>query len=280
MGPLHTVMLYTAPYWATLRPTELPCTLMSFTASFFLAPLYPLSYTAPSELCCTPLSCAFILLSYTLLSYTAPCWAMMLPAELASPSLLSCTLLNYWLCCTFWAMLHLTEPWGTLLSYTAPNWATLYSLSCAAPYWAREHPAEIHSTPYELAHHDWAMLHPTELRWRLLSFAEPDWATLCSRELLCSLLSYASPCELHYSLTELPSVLVPLCNFVKCRNAGLSGTGISVPQSGTGMLRYRTEMLFVFILQETEFRNRKNARLWQIFSYEMQHAHAWHVSNI
>ncbi len=31
-----------------------------------------------------------------------------------------------------------------------------------------------------------------------------------------------------------------LCNFVKCRNAGLSGTGISVPQSGTGMLRYRT----------------------------------------
>jgi len=148
-------------------------------------------------------------------------------------------------------MLHLTEPWGTLLSYTAPNWATLYSLSCAAPYWAKEHPAEIHSTPYELAHHDWAMLHPTELRWRLLSFAEPDWATLCSRELLCSLLSYASPCELHYSLTELPSVLVPLCNFVKCRNAGLSGTGISVSQSGTGsvsqsgtgMLRYRTEML-------------------------------------
>jgi hypothetical protein len=64
-----------------------------------------------------------------------------------------------------------------------------------------------------------------------------------SGELRCSLLNYAAPCELHYSLTELPSVLVPLCNFVKCQNAGLSGTGISVPQSGAGVLRYRTEIL-------------------------------------
>ncbi len=81
------------------------------------------------------------------------------------------------------------------------------------------------------------MLHPTELRWTLLSYTEPT-------ELRCSLLSYAAPCELHYSLTELPSVHIPLWNFVgKCWNAGLSGTGISVPQSGTEMLRYRTEML-------------------------------------
>jgi hypothetical protein len=64
-----------------------------------------------------------------------------------------------------------------------------------------------------------------------------------SGELRCSLLSYAAPCELHYSVTELPSELVPLCNFVKCQNAGLSGTGISVPQSGAGTLRYRTEIL-------------------------------------
>jgi hypothetical protein len=39
------------------------------------------------------------------------------------------------------------------------------------------------------------------------------------------------------------SVLIPLCNFVKCQNGGLFGTGIRVPQSGIGMLRYRTEML-------------------------------------
>ncbi len=38
-------------------------------------------------------------------------------------------------------------------------------------------------------------------------------------------------------------MLVPLGNFVKSRNAGLSGTGIRVPQSGTGMPRQRTEML-------------------------------------
>ncbi len=163
---------------------------------------------------------------------------MMLPAELAFPTLLSCTLLNYWLCCTFWAMLHLTEPRGILLSYAAPSWATLYPLSYAAPYWAKVHLAEIHSTPYELP-----MLHSTELRWTLLSYAEPYWAMLYPSELRCSILSYTAPCELHYSLTELPSALVPLCNFVKCRNAGLSGTGTSVSQSGTGMLRYRSEML-------------------------------------
>ena len=97
--------------------------------------------------------------------------------------------------------------------------------------------------PNELAHPNWATLHPTEQRWTLLSYAVPYCATLFSTELLSSLLSYAAPCELHYSLTELPSVLVPLCNFVKCRNVGLSGTGISVPQSGTRMLRYRTELL-------------------------------------
>jgi hypothetical protein len=54
---LHcTILSYPAPYWTTLHPNELP--------SFFWAPLYPLSYTAPSELCCTPLSCTCILLSY------------------------------------------------------------------------------------------------------------------------------------------------------------------------------------------------------------------------
>ncbi len=87
-----------------------------------------------------------------LLSHTAPCWAMMQPAELPSPILLSCI--------PFWTMLH-------LLSNAAPYWATLYPPSCAAPYWAKVHPAEIHSTPYELSHPYWATWHPTELRWTL-----------------------------------------------------------------------------------------------------------------
>ncbi len=135
-------------------------------------------------------------------------------------------------CCT------LLSHGGTLLSYAAPYWATLNPLSSAASYWAKVHLAEIHSTI-------------TELRCTLMSctlnptlrYAGPSWATLYPTELRCSLLSYAAPCELHYSLTELPSVLVPLCTFVKCRKAGLSGIGIRVPQSGNGMLRYRTEVM-------------------------------------
>ncbi len=184
----------------------------------FLVSLYPLSYTAPSELCCTPLSCACILLSYN-----TPYWATLHPVELWCRGL-GHPLPTYWamlypseIHCTFWAMLHLTEPRGTLLSYTAP--------------------------PYLLAHPNWTTLQHTELRWTLLSHAEPYWATLYPTELRCSLRSYAAPCELHYSLTELPTVLVPLCNFVKCRNAELSGTGISVPQYGAGMLRYGTDII-------------------------------------
>jgi hypothetical protein len=85
---LHTAKLYAAPYWATLHPTELHCNV------FF-------SSAVPSELHCT-------------------LWAMMQPAELPSPTLLSCSILNYAApseqCCTllshgalFWATLHLPE---------------------------------------------------------------------------------------------------------------------------------------------------------------------------
>ncbi len=104
--------------------TELPCTLLSFTASFFellctlWATLHHLSYAAshgaapafywahstqPTELHCT-------LLSYD----EACCLAMMLP----SPTLLSYAV-------PFWNTLHLTDPRGTLLPYAAPYWATL-----------------------------------------------------------------------------------------------------------------------------------------------------------
>ncbi len=128
-------------------------------------------------------------------------------------------------------MLYLTEPRGTLLSYAAPYWATLHLTVLRWTHKAELRPIELRCTLLSYTQNpNWATMHPTELRWTLLSYAEPYWATLY-------------PTELHYSPTELPSVLVPLCNFVKCRNAGLSGTGIRVTQSGTGMLRYRTEML-------------------------------------
>ncbi len=140
---------------------------------------------------------------------------MMQPAELPSSTLLSCTLPE--LCYIFWGMLQLTEPWGTLLSYTAPYWATLYQLSCVVFYWAKLRPAEIHSTLYEPAYPNWATLHSTELCRTLQSCAKPYWAMLYPTEQRCSLVSYVAPCELHYSLTELPSVLVPLCTFVKCQ---------------------------------------------------------------
>jgi hypothetical protein len=181
-GTLHTAKLYTAPYWAS--PNSFSSAVPSVLHCTLWAMLHP-----------TELRLHSIELYHALISYTAPCWAVVQPAELPSSELR----------CTSWAMLHLIEPWGTLLSYGAPHWAMLYLLSFAAPYWAKVHPAELHSTL-------------TELRCTLLSYAEPYLVTLYPTELRCSLLRYAAPCKLYYSLTELPSVLVPLCNFVKCRS--------------------------------------------------------------
>ncbi len=156
-----TLVSYSAAFWAiydapclvtlhpwatllsyTLRRTELPCSLLSFTASFL-----------PSELHCTlwamlhptEMRLHSIELEHALMSYTSPCrakvqpavltslspyWAMLYPSELAAPAEQCCTLLSR----------------GTLLSYAAPYWATLYPPSCAAPYWAKLNPAELHST--------------------------------------------------------------------------------------------------------------------------------------
>ncbi len=88
-------MSYAAPFWATLQPTKLCCTLLSYAAPY-------LSCAAPSEICCalraklhpSELSC-------TLLSYVAPYWATLYPFELRF------TLLSYAL--PFWATLHPTE---------------------------------------------------------------------------------------------------------------------------------------------------------------------------
>ncbi len=180
----------------------------------------------------------------TLFSYDAACWA-----TLSHPAELCYTFLNYSApseqCSTLLSQGHSTELRCTLLSNAVP----VYPLSCAAPYWAKVHPADLHSTPLRAsspllsyAEPYWATLNPTELHWTLLSYTEPYWATLYPNELRCSMQHHVSYTT-DYSLTELPSVLIPFCNFVKCRNAGLSGTGIRVAQSGTGMLRYRTEML-------------------------------------
>ncbi len=164
-----------------LKRTELPCTLGSFTASFFelrctlWATLHPLSYTAPSELWCTPLSCAYWAITHpyklhcTLLSYDAAYWA-----TLSRPIELCCTPLSCaWILLSYntpyWATLHPVELWWSLLSY---------SLS---PYWAILFPSELPA--------------PSEQCCTLLSHG-----TLFRTELCCILLRYAAPTELHCTL--------------------------------------------------------------------------------
>ncbi len=143
-------------------------------------------------------------------------------------------------------------PAPTLLSYAVPFWITLHLLINAAPYWATGHSTELRCTlaalrSIELSctlsytapplwasspqlsylHLTWATLNPTELRWTLLSYAVPYWATQHHVSYTTAYLSYLQYPYLYAILS----------------NVGLSGTGISVPQSDTGMLRYRTEML-------------------------------------
>jgi hypothetical protein len=114
-----------------------------------------------------------------------------------------------------------------------PNWAS-YSTSTFLQF----PKIELRGTLLSYAAPPYRLAHPSELRCTLLSYA-----VLYPTQLLCTLLSYAVPCELRYTLTDLPTVLVLLWNFLKCRNNGLSGTGIRVPLSGTGKLRYRIQMM-------------------------------------
>ncbi len=120
-----------------------------------------------------------------------------------------CVSLIHW---TLWALsysavLHPIELWCTLL-------------------------AELQCNPCWLPHLNWATLHPTHgaTLYPKLSYAAPYWATQHH-------VSYATPNWATYT------ILIPLCNFSKCWNAGQCGTGIRVSQSGTGMVRYRTGML-------------------------------------
>ncbi len=125
------------------------------------------------------------------------------------------------------------------------------------------HLAELHSTPYELAHPNWAMPHPTELRCTLLSYAEPYWATLYPIDLRCTLLSYAVPtywATQHYVsyttaswVTYSARTFVQLCQMpeyriIRYRNKGtpvLSGTSTReylVGDRDQGTFRERLEV--------------------------------------
>jgi hypothetical protein len=199
---LHTAELYVAPYQATMCSFfQLRCTLW--------ATQHPLSYAAP-----TPLSCAAFYwatlhpyghpteLNCTLLSYLSSWWATT-PAH--------CTLLNYPTCTQ-----HPTELCCTLLNYAESYEQCWTLLSHGALHWAMLHLTELCCTY-------WAALNLIEIRGTLLSY-------------VCTLLSYSAPCDLRCTLNELHKVPV-FMKFFKCWNAGLSGTGLRVPQSGAGMLR-------------------------------------------
>ncbi len=100
-----TLMSNTAPFWATLHPTELRCILLSYAASYW-ATLHP------TELRCTHLS------------YTEPSWAVIHPNELRCKLVSYAALLSY--AALFWAMLHPTELRCIKLSYTAPSRAMMH----------------------------------------------------------------------------------------------------------------------------------------------------------
>ncbi len=105
--------------------------------------------------------------------------------------------------------------WGTLLSY-----AVATKLQCNALYWAKVHPAELHSTLLSYAEPYWATLYPTKLRTTMWATLQPNWATFSTR------------------------TFVQFCQMPECRTVHVQyrKSGTSVHQSGTGMLKYRTEM--------------------------------------
>jgi hypothetical protein len=125
-------------------------------------------------------------------------------------------------------------------------------LSCAAPSLATlPYSKKIRCTFVIFAGPLWSMLHPSELLWTL-------WASLYTAELGMAPLSCAAPSELRCTLTELP----PFVHFFRmpdCPSSGQSGTGMKrmpmteavqcspAPEKetrfGTGMFRYRTEMM-------------------------------------
>ncbi len=89
----------------------------------------------------------------------------------------------------------------------------LYPLSCAAPYWAKVHPTELHITPNELANPRWAMLYPTELCWTLLSYTVPYWAMLYPTELRNTIWATLRP---NWAINT-ASTFTQFCHMPECR---------------------------------------------------------------
>ncbi len=139
------LLRYAAPYCATLNPTELCYTLLSYIVTIWgTTTLWSMctfisnaaSYWAslqPCELCCT-LWATFhsTEINCILLSYPMALRARLYPTELR------CSLLSY---APYCAMLHPTELRCTLLSYAAPFGVTMRPLAyTAASYWATLQP--------------------------------------------------------------------------------------------------------------------------------------------
>ncbi len=195
-----TVLSYPAPYWALLP-------------SLFWSPLYPLSYTAPSELCCTPLCCACILLSYN-----TPFWATLHPVELR------CSLLSYTLSPR--TTLHLLSD-AASLSHGALYRAKLQltELRCTLrPIEVRCTLLNYTASPYELAHLHWATLHPSELPWTLLNYVVPYWGMLFSTEQCSTMWSTLQPNWATFS----NRTFVQLCKMPECRTVWYRNKGTPV----------------------------------------------------
>jgi len=113
LSELHCTPSCAAFYWATLHPTKLHCTLLSYAS--------PWRATPPKH--------------RTLLSFAAPCWAIA-PAPWPYWALVHPSELRW----IFWAMLQLSEPPCTLQSYAVPYWATLYTTELHSGLWVTLHP--------------------------------------------------------------------------------------------------------------------------------------------
>jgi len=111
---------YNTPFWTTLHPVELWCSLLSYPLSPYWAMLYL------SELRCT-------------------LWAMLHLTEPRGPIELRCTLLSYTappyeLAHRNWATLHPTELGWAIPCFAVPYWVTLFSTELRSTRWATIQP--------------------------------------------------------------------------------------------------------------------------------------------
>jgi hypothetical protein len=179
--------------------------------------MHSLVFAVPTKQCCILLSfSAHFSATLLSLSYLAPYWAELPPSEFP---------------CNFRAMLYLTELRCTQLNYAGLYCATLHptDLLCTEPSTMKKNVC--YATPYG------ARVHPTDLR--------------------CTLLNYTALSELRCTLTEIPPFPkifrkpVPDCPASVSLVSEWKEVLMLEPvryrnketQSGTGMLRYLTEMM-------------------------------------